>query len=269
MQNIKNAHPFLFAIIAFVTFSSIILFPIDSMLIKMSFSDFQSEYIGLTIKMTLIFILSYRIIKKMKLESIAGFSANYNWESKYLNSIPIYLIVLGVLSIWSRDLSQIHIGNIFLLLLACLTVGFAEEFLFRGLLQSVFLKKYHASKNGILISLLFSAFIFGLFHLINLTKNDNVPAVFIQAVYATFIGFFFGILVLRTNKIIPVAITHGLINFFFSIAFLPGIKVMEETELSIAPILLTSPLFIAGLFFVKTIKKDVVVNKLNESFNEP
>jgi len=55
--------------------------------------------------------------------------------------------------------------------------------------------------------------------------------------------------------------------FFFSLAFLPGIKVMEETGFSITPIILTLPLFIIGLFVVKKIKKEGVIKKLNESFN--
>lgn len=203
----------------------------------------------------------------IKIENITGLSSNYDWKFKYLNSIPIYLMIIGVLGVISKDLTQIHIGNVLLLLLACLTVGFAEEFLFRGLLQSIFLKKYHSYKNGILISISISAIIFGLFHLINLTKNDNVFAVIVQVVFAMFIGFFFGVLVLKTNKIIPIAVTHGLINFFFSIAFLPGMAVMEETGFSIVPIILTLPLLISGLFVVKKIRKEDVIKKINESFN--
>jgi len=267
MKNTKNVSPFLIAIIALASVITIVLLPIDTILIRMSLSGFHSEYIGLTIKMAFIFIISYRIIKKMKIESIAGFSSNYGWKFKYLNIIPIYLIIIGILSIISKDLTQIHIENLLLLLFACLTVGFAEEFIFRGLLQSLFLKKYVSRKNGILISTLIPAIIFGLFHLINLIKNDNVLVVLIQVVFAMFIGFFFGVLVLKTNKIIPIAITHGLINFFFSIVFLPGIKVSEEMGFSIAPIIITLPLLIIGLIVVKKIKKEDVIKKLNESFN--
>jgi len=267
MKKVKNISPVLFLFFMLVVFGVIVLLPIDTILINMSFSDFQSEYIGLTIKMGFIFIISYRLIKKMRIGNIAGFSSNYGWKFKYLNIIPSYLIIIGILSILSKDLAQIHIENLLLLLFACLTVGFAEEFLFRGLLQSLFLKKYISHKNGILIGTLIPAIIFGLFHLINLTNNDNVSAVFIQVVFATFIGFFFGVLVLKTNKIIPIAITHGLINFFFSIAFLPSIKVMEEMGFSIAPIILTLPLIIIGLFVLRKIKKEDVLKKLNESFN--
>ena len=267
MKSIKNLSPVIFAIITLAVVSIIGLLPIDAILIKMSLSEFQSEYIGLTMKMSFIFIISYRIIKKMRIESISGLSSKHAWKFKSLNIIPVYLIILGILSIISKDLNEIHIDNLLLLLLACLTVGFAEEFLFRGLLQSLFLKKYISHKNGILIGTLIPALIFGLFHLLNLSKNDDVFAVLIQVVFATFIGFFFGVLVLKTNKIVPVALTHGLINFFFSLAFLPSLNSADETGVTIAPIIITLPLFVIGLFVLKKIKKEDVIIKLNESFN--
>jgi len=258
----KNTSPSIFSILTLIIISLIVLLPIDSMFLKMSFSNFHSEYVSLIIKMGFIFIISYSIIKKMKIYSIAGLSSKYDWKFKYLNLIPMYLIIIGVLNSISKDLTQLHLENVLLLLIACLTVGFAEEFLFRGVLQSIFFKKYIYAKNGILISTLVPAIIFGLFHFINLTKNDDTLAVLIQVIFATFIGFFFGVLVIKTNKIIPIAITHGLINFFFSITFLPGIKITEEIETSIFPIILTLPLFIIGLVLIQKIKKEDVFRKL-------
>ncbi len=75
--------------------------------------------------------------------------------------------------------------------------------------------------------------IFGLFHLINLVSNDDVFTVLIQVAFASFIGFFFGVVVLKANKIIPVTLTHELINFPFSLTFLPSIKTTEETVLQL------------------------------------
>ena len=269
MEKVKNAPNLLIAIITLIAASCIVLFPLDAMLQSMSFSDFHSEYIGLSLKMACIFIISYWIISKTKLNSVVGLSRNYTWKFKGYNVIPVYLILLGFLSVLSLDLSQIQLLDLLLLLLACLTVGFAEEFLFRGLLQALFLRKFHNQKNGILLSVLLPAILFGLFHLINLTKNDQVAAVLVQVVFATFIGFFFGVLVLKTNKIVPVAITHGLINFSFSIALLPGLAVEPQSGFSIAPIVLTLPLLIIGLLILRKIRKEDVAQKINESFNQP
>ena len=271
MKNTKHASPILAAFIALIALSCVVLLPIDDIFLNLSYSDFQAEYIGLSIKMIFIFIISYLIIHKLKIESIAGISSNYKWTSKHFNLIPLYLIVIGIMGVVSKDLTQINMSNLALLLFACLTVGFAEEFLFRGILQSIFLNRYIKHKNGILIGILAPAIIFGLFHLINLKANDNVLPVLIQVVFATFIGFFFGVLVIRTNKLVPIAITHGLINFFFSLTFLPAIVgedslSLEESGVSIAPIILTLPLLIIGLLVVKKIKNEDVTKKLNESF---
>lgn len=267
MEKIKNISVFVFAIMVLGVISCIGLLPIDAILQEMSLSDFHSEYISLTLKMALIFIGSYWMIKQLNIKSISGLSNSYKWTFKYFNIIPIYLIVLGVLSAMAYDLTQIQMQDLLLLLLACMIVGFAEEFLFRGVLQSMFLKTYHNKKRGLLLSVLFPAIIFGLFHLINLTNNPNVMAVVMQVVFATFIGFFFGVLVLKTNKIIPVAITHGLINFSFSLLFLPGLNVEEPTGFSLAPIILTLPLFIIGLLVIKKVKTEDVVDKIKASFN--
>ena len=269
MEKVKNAPILVITLITLLTAGCIMLFPLDAVLQSMSLSDFHSEYIGLSLKMAFIFIISYWIITKTKLNSAVGLSRNYKWKFKGYNFIPVYLILLGFLSVLSLELSQIQLQDLLLLLFACLTVGFAEEFLFRGLLQAIFLRKFLAQKNGILLSVLLPAILFGLFHLINLTKNEQVMAVLVQVVFATLIGFFFGVLVLKTNKIIPVAITHGLINFSFSIALLPGLAVEQQAGFTIAPIVLTLPLLIIGLLMVRKINKEDVVNKINESFNQP
>ena len=115
------------------------------------------------------------------------------------------------------------------------------------------------------MSILLTSFFFGVFHLLNLVKNDNVGQVLVQVVFAMFIGFFFGVVVLKTNKLIPVAITHGLINFSFSLAFLPSLKTMQvdfDETVSLAPIILTLPLLIIGLFIYKKLDEKEIIEKM-------
>ena len=263
-SNIKNQFPFVITIAVLALTAFIMLMPVAALFGKIANDDFKLEYIGLTFKMGLIFSIGYSLIKTLKLQSLAGLSRPFPWQFGYLNLIPGYLIAIALLGLLGQDLSAIAPFNLMLLLIGCLMVGFAEEYLFRGLLQSLFLNKYGLRKNGILISILLSSGLFGLFHLLNLTRNDNVGQVLVQVVFATFIGFFFGVMVLKTNRLNPLAITHGLINFSFSIAFLPGLKTVQEEvsgPVSLAPIILTLPLFvIAFLIFKKTDKKGIAKN---------
>ena len=262
---VKNQSPFVIAIVILGVMALIMLAPTEAMFNKIFDDDFKSEYVDLTFKMGLLFFIGYSFIKMLKTQILGGLSRQFPWRFKYLNLIPVYLFIIGLLGIYSRDFSLIEPINIFLLLFACLMVGFAEEYLFRGLLQPLFLKKYASRKNGIFIGVFLTSLFFGGFHLINLARNDTFGQVLVQVVYAIFIGFFFGALLLKTNKLIPIAITHGLINFFFSLAFLPGLNTAEDEfidTVSFAPIILFLPLFISGLFIYKKLDKKEIIEKL-------
>lgn len=265
MTSIKNKTPFVFAIATLATIGLVMLLPTEVMLRKVFISDFTSEYVDLIIKMGILFLLAYTFIIKLKLSTLAGLSRQHPWRFKYLNFIPIYLFIIGILIAYPRDLSLIKFTNLILLLSACLVVGFAEEYLFRGLLQPLFLKKYGSRKNGILVSILLTSMFFGFFHFINLTNNDNVGQVIVQVVFAMFNGFFFGVLLLKTNKLIPIAITHGLINFFLSLAYLPSIKTIQDEAndtVSIAPIVLFLPLLISGFLIYRKLDAKEITKKL-------
>jgi len=262
---IKNLSPFTVTITLLIILVVIMLAPLDALLLHVIEDEFRLRYVGLAIRMSLLFLLGYKAIRVFNIKTVSGLSKQYHWRFKYLNLIPVYLIILGILSVYPINFSAINPFNLLLLLVATLMVGFAEEYLFRGVLQSVYLKKYVQKKNGILISIFFSALAFGSFHLLNLTKDYQTGEILVQVVYAFFIGFFFGALLLKTNKLIPIAITHGLIDFFFLLATLPGLKTEEieaTEEISLAPIFLCLPLFIIGLLIYKKLDKTDVIEKI-------
>lgn len=268
MIYIKKLNILFLILITLFFLGLVMLTPIQKLLTIVPLTKFQIEYSSLFIKMGFIFFVGYLIIKKNNIKPIAGLSSSYNWTHKALNAAPFYLFIIGIASVASKDFSEVVPFNILLLLFGCLAVGFAEEFLFRGIIQSLLLKKYAHKKNGIVMSVFFAALIFGLFHLLNLFKNGNVTAVIIQVVYATIIGFFFGVLVLKTNKIIPLAITHALINFFFSLQFLPSLNTSQNNstdETSVAAILIVLPLLIIGFINLRKLDKDLILEKTNAS----
>jgi membrane protease YdiL (CAAX protease family) len=274
MKFLKNMSPFLFAFAMLFAIGLFMFIPTESLFENKNISKFEFEYINIFIKMSLLFILCYIIIIKLKLKTIAGLSSKYKWKFKYLNLIPIYLFIIGLLTVASKDVSQIQLSNLLILLFGCLAVGFGEEFIFRGLLQPLFLKKYIKHRRGMLLGVFIPALFFGLFHLVNLIDSQQVLPVLIQVVFATFIGFFFGVLVLKTNKLVPLAITHGLINFFLSLQTLPGLNDASVNNVSqegigaaLGPIILFFPLFITGLIIIIKMNKENTQEKLQASFN--
>jgi membrane protease YdiL (CAAX protease family) len=267
MSGTKTISPYLFTIILLFVIGLVGFIPLEDFLLNCSLSSFQAEYIHLFAKTSVLALLGYALIKKWNLTVISGLSTKYTWKSKYLNLIPAYLILLGIASVISADLTKIELPNVILLLLSFLGVGFFEEFLFRGVLQSLFLKKYISLKSGIFLGTFIPAFAFGLFHLVNIFNDGPILPVLIQVVFATFIGFFFGVLLLKTNKMMPLVITHALINFFFSLQYLPNFKSeVAEEPASITSIIICLPLFIIALFLLKKIDKIKVQEKLNQSF---
>ena len=273
MYSIKKINPFITSLCIILLIALIFSLPINKLFSEDYFSEFQIEYLVLTLKMLSLFSIGFIGIKKIDLLSLSGISPTHKWSFKWLNIIPTYLFILGILSLIGKDIFQVDSSNVFLLLVACLMVGFAEEFVFRGLLLPLFLKKYQSHKKGIFLSIFFSALFFGFSHLINLSVNDNIPQVIAQVIFAVFMGIFFGAVLLKTNKLIPIAITHGLINFFFLFGTLPAISdnpeianttqsLSDQISGAIPAIIIFFPLLIVGIIISKKIDKEMTRKKL-------
>ena len=256
--------PFTVGICLLVVVGGIMLIPLDDSLSGLGLSDFQVEYLGLSMKMGSLLIFALWAIYKSGLSDLAGLTMQRKWSNKLLNLIPAYLILIGMVSIQYDRLHQVELINMLLLIVACLLVGFAEEFLFRGFLQGIFINRNRNDTSKLRGAVIFPALFFGFSHLINLTQNDNIPQVISQVIYASFIGLFFGVVLLKTNKIVPLAITHGLINLVFLFNSLPGLIDTSETEIvqldfvdqvaaAIPGIIIFLPLLIVGLIILRRI----------------
>ena len=262
---IKN--PFVITAITLLFFLGILALPLDSLLDSFDLSRQQSSNINKLVKNSVILILAIFAIKKLKIAKLSGLSQQMKLQNKFLILIPLYLVIIGVFSLLGTDLSSISIIDFLLLSLAMLSVGFVEEFIFRGILQSVFLKRYAHRKNGILIGIILPAALFGVLHLLNL-KMSNIAASIGQVVYAFFIGAAFGAILLKTNKLIPLAIMHGLINTVFSInTLLDDSAVIGEIEQqdigqAIGSMVVVLPLFIVGLFIIRKISIGSIQEKI-------
>jgi membrane protease YdiL (CAAX protease family) len=84
-----------------------------------------------------------------------------------------------------------------------------EEIAFRGVLLSAFLSRYPKPQ-----AILYSAVGFGMIHLLNLASGKELTWVLGQVVWATILGLFYSILVLRSNNLWPAMLFHYLGNLF-------------------------------------------------------
>jgi len=86
-----------------------------------------------------------------------------------------------------------------------------EEVGARGIVLTVFLRKYSDRK-----SIIFSSLGFGLLHLLNLGNGRELVWVMGQVVWAFSIGLFYGYVFVRTRSLMPSMIVHYLGNVFIA-----------------------------------------------------
>lgn len=93
-------------------------------------------------------------------------------------------------------------------------VGVFEEFLFRGFLLNILLKKFrNKNHKNKMVAIMISSVLFGIVHLLNLFSEPQMLVSTIdQVFYSIFIGVFFAAIYLRTNNIWLVAFYHFLYN---------------------------------------------------------
>ena len=84
-----------------------------------------------------------------------------------------------------------------------------EEVGFRGIVLTVFLRKYPAWK-----AIIFSSLSFGLMHLLNLTNGRELVWVAGQVIWAFILGLAYGYIFIKTRSLLPPMILHYLGNVF-------------------------------------------------------
>ena len=82
-----------------------------------------------------------------------------------------------------------------------------EELVFRGVLFPLFKKKYST-----FLSMLYSSFIFGAIHLLNMNSLASIPRVLIQVLYCFGLGMLFSFLYMHTENILIPVLFHFLFN---------------------------------------------------------
>lgn len=164
--------------------------------------------------------------------------------------VLLFSIIILVTNITSVSMSAPEVlttSNIVSLALLCGLIGITEEFLCRGWLQNEFLERYGDTKKNVIISIIFSSFIFGFMHITNIfSTSQNFFETLLQILNAMSLGFFFGILYYKTKNIWSVIILHA----FYDFAIMFGeLAIIKECSYGVATsqILLASSLSTAML----------------------
>jgi membrane protease YdiL (CAAX protease family) len=178
-----------------------------------SFPFESSKNISRIIQGLILIFFSVTIIKIFSLKKLAGVKL-FHINRPALLFLPIvYPMSLGIPNLFGLELNQANWVSIFLVFLAMISKGLAEEFTFRSLLQSYLISKY-SNKLSILQIVCISAAFFALMHISNITRYEFVDVIN-QVIGAFFFGVFFGAMLIKTANVFVLGVLHGCINFVF------------------------------------------------------
>jgi len=260
-------------IVVFVGFVAMLWIakPLRELLVNYSISELDARLMAGIFTRLLIVSIAIWIIRKLDLKLYNGLNKGQNTKNLYAIGIPSVFIIFGIISNWNI---YIKTENYVLLLFifSVIIIGIAEEFIFRGIIQPLFIKYFKSQQKVLYLSVIITALIFGLIHYVNILKEpDNFSGITHQVFFAISIGVFFGGLMLRTNSIIVPSMFHGLVNFSFGAGDLKHQTVQVVTKEitegvnwnSIIPTTLFFIfIFISGIYMINKVNSEVILRKL-------
>jgi len=240
-----------------------------SLLLENGYDSYQIQTL-LNLGANLVLIaFSYFLIRKNRLEKLAGLK-DTKLQRWYLLLFPLlYLVLLNLLL--DGQVGNPTIMNLVLALIYFISVGFAEELSVRGFMQSYFISHLGNSKKSIFLSVIISALFFGFVHIIKF--DMGIYGELSQVLYATFIGAMFGAVLLATRKLYPLVIIHAVIDVVGNMNKiglpLKEIKEPWDLESAIIVIALTLPCLIYAIFILRKyrINLDLKTTKRNHVYS--
>ncbi|MCR4556478.1 MAG: CPBP family intramembrane metalloprotease [Saccharofermentans sp.] len=173
-----------------------------------NYKSFVVELIGALISLGLIFLFHKTNVLKISGKSLAA---------GLICGLPV-IITYSLLLISSlTDMpgkTLIPEAEIVCVALRWFLIGIAEEGLFRGVIQELFMDIFGSdTRKGIILSIICTATLFGLNHFQNLLAGVSLTFVLIQFASATAAGLMFGAITYRSSRSIwPLVLIHALVD---------------------------------------------------------
>lgn len=183
----------------------------DQMVVR----DMLVRFIGGAIVLYWMIILGYKSMFKFR-----------HFKKSLLIMIPAFIISINnfpmIAYFDGRVILSEPIYRVFLFLLVCISVGFFEEIIFRGVVLVFLLKFFSGRKMYLLYSIIISSVIFALSHLFNLFEGASYGDTFLQIGYSFLVGMLWAVMFLKTQNIWLTMVLHATYNFFGQVMFTLG-----------------------------------------------
>lgn len=233
---------------------------------ELGFSAFRSTHVSRTAINLTLFWIAFCLMRRLSLRRLGGLGEG-PLENKRLWAAPLLLLLLAASNVFELDYSQVSPIDLSLLFLSTLSIGLFEEGAMRGLLQSYLIRHFYRKHFGILTGVLLSSLLFGLLHLVSF--NQGLAEEFMQVCIATYIGVMFGALLLRTGRLYPIAVAHGLFDFFSGLDELknsaePALPPDPSFAHYVITLLALSPILFFGIYHAQRVTVDEIEEKLGD-----
>ena len=152
-----------------------------------------------------------------------------------LIGFPLTMLSIIYLSSSIKEAFKADTYTLISLILYAITIGLTEELMIRGWILNEFLERYGNNKKNVILSIFFSALIFGGMHISNIwAGGQTVSETLIQILFAVEAGIFFGALYFRTRNLWAISFLHGFYDFSLILREVNLIKdcVSNETSLN-------------------------------------
>ena len=205
-QETKRKSIFLFFIWMFLIFMII-----DLIMVLFANIMTQSSYInkyGVDLVTELFYALAILIVMLLFHNSYVFTTKKEKFSSGIKLALPMVIItIINFIQNFSeiRETGSFQLINV---LVFCLFIGIAEEFLCRGWLQNEFIERYSDSKKSVILSIVLSSLVFGLMHITNLTVQTPFETL-LQIINATALGMLLGSVYYKTKNIWSLIFLHS------------------------------------------------------------
>lgn len=191
--------------------------------------------------MTLAAILFF-FVKKNDLLKTYGLDTWPGNAKQMLYFIPLWIVSTG--NLWGGIKARYEGMGLCCAIISFALVGFIEEMIFRGFLFRALLKDGNKTK-----AIIISAVSFGIGHIVNLLIGQGGLDTVVQILFAIAIGFIYTFVYYRCDSLIPVIISHSIIDVF---------SVFALDNPTAHKIYIAATLFIAitYCFYLSRLKKD-------------
>lgn len=183
-----------------------LIFPVTLTILGLILSKQSDNNFAQILADLVIFLVAYLLNRKYFQEEIFWFNQK-NGMSQLSTAFPA-LIIIAFLNSPVLLVNDFQVK--FKVILLCLLVGLAEEYIFRGLLIGLFLKANHNNAFGAVVG---SSILFGLIHITNLRA---LPFGYVasQMIFAAAIGILFGTIYIKTHNLAIVIALHAFRDMF-------------------------------------------------------